>query len=181
VPLAAFVLREKIGPHRLAAAALGFVGVLLMARPEGKGGFGLPQLAMLAASGLFAVTVTGMKVMTRDHPPSTLLYWSAALGMLFALPLALLTWRWPTATDFLLLALMGVIATVNQACYIKGMQLGDAAAMAPLDYTRLVFAGIAGFVLFHELPGPMTLLGAAVVVGSTLYITWRVSVAVARA
>jgi drug/metabolite transporter (DMT)-like permease len=178
VPVAAFMLHEKVGPRRLAAALVGFAGVLIMIHPNGKGGFGLPQMAMLAASFLFAFTVAGMKALTRDHPASTLLYWSVTLGVLFSLPLAILSWRWPTPRDFMLLCLMGVIATVNQACYIKGMQLGDAAAMAPMDYTRLIFAAIAGYLLFHELPGVLTLVGALVVVASTLYITWREHVAV---
>jgi drug/metabolite transporter (DMT)-like permease len=174
VPLAAFMLREKIGPHRLGAAVVGFLGVVLMLHPGGKGGpIGVPQLCMLAASLLFSFTVVGMKALTRDHPPSTLLYWSAALGFLFTLPLALLSWRWPTPTDLMLLCLMGAIATVNQACYIKGMQAADAAAMAPMDYTRLVFSVAAGFFLFGEVPGGLTLVGASIVIASTLYITWR--------
>ncbi|MDB5481548.1 MAG: permease of the drug/metabolite transporter superfamily [Caulobacteraceae bacterium] len=181
VPLAAFVLREKVGPHRIGAAIVGFLGVVLMLHPDGKGGaIGVPQLCMLAASLLFSFTVVGMKALTRDHPPSTLLYWSAALGFLFTLPLALLSWRWPTPGDLALLCLMGAIATVNQACYIKGMQAADAAAMAPIDYTRLVFSATAGFFLFGEVPGGLTLLGAAVVIASTLYITWREHMIVMR-
>ena len=68
---------------------------------------------------------------------------------------------------------MGVIATVNQACYIKGMSLGDAGAMAPIDYTRLVFTAVVGFFLFHEVPGVWTWVGAGIVVTATLAITLR--------
>lgn len=182
VPLAAFMLRERMGVNRVGAAVVGFLGVLIMLHPSGAaGGIGVPQLCMLASSLLFAFTVTGMKALTRDHPPSTLLYWSAALGFVFALPIALFSWRWPTPEDLALLCLMGVIATVNQACYIKGMQAADAAAMAPIDYTRLLFSAAAGYLLFNEVPGQMTLLGAAVVIASTLYITWREHVLVSRA
>ncbi|MEO8113117.1 MAG: DMT family transporter [Phenylobacterium sp.] len=175
VPLAAFVLREKVGPLRIAAALVGFAGVLLMVRPGSADGFamGLPALAMLASSLLFALTVTGMKVMTRDHSPTVLLVWAVTLGLVFSLPGALITWRWPTPLDLGLLCLMGVIGTATQACYIKGMQIGDAAAMAPVDYSRLVFTVAAGFFLFHEVPSLWTLAGASVVVASTLFITWR--------
>ncbi len=183
VPLAAFMLGEKMGPNRLGAAAVGFVGVLIMLHPGDLGGgtIGIPQLCMLASSLLFAFTVTGLKALTRDHLPSTLLYWSAALGFVFALPLALLTWRWPTPVDLTLLCLMGAIATVNQACYIKGMQAADAAAMAPIDYTRLIFSAAAGFFLFNEVPRGLTLIGAGIVIASTLYITWREHVLAGRA
>jgi drug/metabolite transporter (DMT)-like permease len=155
----------------------GFAGVLLMVRPGGAHGLSLPAIAMLGASFLFSLTVTGLKTLTRDHAPSTLLYWGAALGFVLAIPGAVVQWRWPSLTDFGLLCAMGAIATVNQACYIKGLQWGDAAAMAPMDYTRLIFAAGAGFLLFDEVPSVMTLAGAAVVVASTLYITWRERIA----
>jgi drug/metabolite transporter (DMT)-like permease len=175
VPLAAFVVREKIGPLRIGAALVGFLGVLLMVRPGASGGFaiGLPALAMLASSFLFALTVTGMKVMTRDHSPTVLLVWAVTLGLLFSIPGALFVWRWPDPKDLALLCLMGAMGTATQGLYIKGMQIGDAAAMAPVDYTRLVFAAAAGYFLFHEVPGPWTLAGAAIVALSTLFITWR--------
>ena len=68
---------------------------------------------------------------------------------------------------------MGVLGAITQACYIKGMGIGDAAAMAPVDYTRLVFAIILGYALFGDVPNAVTMIGAAVVIGSTLYITVR--------
>ena len=175
VPLAAFVVREKVGPMRIGAAVVGFLGVLVMVRPGANGQFaiGLPAIAMLGSSFLFALTVTGMKVMTRDHAPMVLLVWAATLGLLFSLPGAFLAWRWPAPLDLVLLAIMGVFGTGTQWCYIKGMQIGDAAAMAPIDYSRLVFTVIAGLVLFHEVPSPWTLAGAGIVVASTLFITWR--------
>lgn len=182
VPLAAVIVRETLGPLRIGAAVVGFAGVLLMVRP-GAGGHlavGAPALAMLASSLLFAFTVIGMKVMTKDHAPMVLLVWSATLGLAFAIPGAIIDWRWPTPIDLGLLAAMGMIATLNQWCYIKGMQIGDAAAMAPIDYTRLVFAAASGFLLFHEIPSLWTAAGSSIVVGSTLFITWREHLATRR-
>jgi drug/metabolite transporter (DMT)-like permease len=175
VPLAAFVVREQVGALRIGAAVVGFVGVLVMIRPGAGGEFalGLPALAMLAASFLFALTITGMKVMTRDHSPTVLLVWGATLGLVLAIPGAFLTWRWPEPLDLGLLCLMGVMGTITQACYIKGMQLGDAAAMAPIDYTRLIFSAAAGYLLFSEIPTIWTLIGAVIIVASTLFITIR--------
>jgi len=182
VPLAAVLLKEAVGPRRVGAAVVGFAGVLVMMGHGARGmAIGAPQLAMLASSLLFAFTVTGLKTLTRDHAPSTLLYWSASLGFLFTLPTAVMDWRWPHPTDLMLLCLMGVIATVNQVTYIKGMQAADAAVMAPIDYTRLVFAAAVGYFLFSEVPDTSTLLGAAIVVASTLYITWREHMIAARA
>lgn len=176
VPLAAFVLREPIGPLRIGAALVGFLGALIMLRP-GAGGVGAwigwPQACALISAFLFALTITGMKVMTRDHRPFVLLVYAAVLGLIFALPPALFVWRWPTWPDLALLAAMGVIGTLTQGAYIKGMEAGEAAVMAPIDYTRLVFAVGAGLLLFHEVPHRETIVGAAIVVTSTLFISWR--------
>jgi drug/metabolite transporter (DMT)-like permease len=173
VPLAAFVLKETVGPRRVSATIVGFLGALLMLQPQAQGEAGWPAAAALASSLLFAFTVTGMKVMTRDHTTLTLMAWSAVLGFVLAIPAALFVWRWPTLGDFGLLCAMGVLGTITQACYINGMAEGDAAAMAPIDYTRLVFAVILGYALFRDVPNAMTMLGAGVVMASTIYITLR--------
>jgi drug/metabolite transporter (DMT)-like permease len=89
------------------------------------------------------------------------------------LPPALTVWAWPSFVDFMLLSAMGVLGAITQACYIKGMSIGDAASMAPIDYTRLIFASILGYAMFGDIPNQITLLGAAIVIGSTLYITIR--------
>jgi drug/metabolite transporter (DMT)-like permease len=173
VPLAIFVLGEKIGAWRLGATFVGFLGVLIMLQPSIANAVGWPAAAALASAALFAMTVTGMKVMTRDHSVTVLMVWSAVLGFVLAIPLAVVEWRWPAPIDLALLAAMGVLGIVTQVCYIKGMALGDAAAMAPIDYTRLVFAILFGLVIFSEVPNWMTILGALIVIGSTLVITLR--------
>jgi drug/metabolite transporter (DMT)-like permease len=173
VPLAVFVLKEPVGPRRISATIVGFLGALLMLQPAAQGAMGGPAAAALASSLLFALTVTGMKAMTRDHSTVTLLAWASVLGLVLAIPPALAVWRWPTPLDLLLLAAMGVLGTITQACYIKGMAAGDAAAMAPIDYTRLVFAVVLGYALFGDIPDSMTMAGAVIIIGSTIYITVR--------
>ena len=175
VPLAVFVLGEKVGPRRIGATIIGFLGVLLMLQPGGGGQSHVSwaAAAALMASFLFALTITGMKVMTRDHSTTTLMVWSAALGLVMAAPPAWFVWRWPAPRDLVLLGIMGALGMVTQACYIKGMSEGDAAAMAPMDYTRLLFAVILGYFLFGDIPNAQTMLGASVVIASTLYITIR--------
>ncbi|MBI1252500.1 MAG: EamA family transporter [Alphaproteobacteria bacterium] len=173
VPLAALWLRESVGPRRIVATCVGFAGVLLMLQPQNGFAVGWPAAAALGSAALFALTVTGMKLLTRDHSATTLLVWSAVLGFVFSLPPALFVWRWPTPPDLALLGLMGALGVCTQFFYIRGMALGDAAAMAPIDYTRLVMALGIGFLLFQETPNLVTLAGAGIVIASTLYITWR--------
>lgn len=174
IPLAAYFLHETVGVWRFGAAIVGFGGTLLMLAPSLSGQAPLlPALAALGSALLFALTVTGMKALTRDHTIMSLTVWSAALGFVFSAPIAALNWQWPAPFDLFLLCLMGVLGLVNQVFYMKGMSLGDAAAMAPLDYTRLVFAIILGMAAFHEVPNWVTILGALIVIGSTLVITIR--------
>src|SRR5690606_3099854 len=120
---------------------------------------------------LFATTTTGVKLLTRDHSTMVLTVWSAVLGLVLSLPIAVWEWRWPAPLDLALLGAMGVLGLVTQACYIKGMSLGDAAAMAPIDYTRLIFAILFGLILFQEMPNLVTMAGALIVIASTLVIT----------
>lgn len=173
VPLAAFVLKEPVGPRRIAATTIGFLGALLMLQPSTASGVGLPAAAALLSALLIALTVTGMKVMTRDHTTMTLMAWSAVLGFVLTIPGALIDWRTPSWSDLALLSVMGMLGMVTQACYIKGMAEGDAMVMAPIDYTRLIFAVVLGYALFGEVPNALTMLGAGVIIASTLYITWR--------
>lgn len=173
VPLAAFVLNEKIGPRRISATLIGFLGAVLMLQPAAHGNMGWPAAAALASALLTALTVTGMKVMTRDHSTTTLMAWSSVLGLVLATVPALFVWRWPSALDAVLLSAMGVLGLITQACYIRGMTEGDAAVMAPIDYVRLVFAGVLGYALFGDIPNTMAMAGAGVVIASTLYITLR--------
>ncbi|MGK2910855.1 MAG: DMT family transporter [Sphingobium sp.] len=174
VPLAAVLLHEHIGRARILATLIGFAGVLVMLRPSAGGvPFGLGEAAALASSFLFAFTIISIKFMSRDNSAFTLIVWGTTLGTVFALPAAFFVWRWPGLWDLLLLGTMGVMGVITQVCYVKGMHVGEAAAMAPIDYVRLVFAVLIGLALFHEIPDGLTLVGAAVIVGATLYITWR--------
>ncbi|HRE43320.1 MAG TPA: DMT family transporter [Terricaulis sp.] len=174
VPLAIVILHEKIGPWRMGATLVGFGGVLLMLQPDAEGlTLSWPAAAALASAALFATTVTGVKVLTRDHGALTLMAWAAVLGFLLSMPFAIMDWRWPNLIDLALLALMGILGLVTQACYIKGMSLGDAAAMAPIDYMRLIFSILIGLTLFSEVPNLITMIGALIVIASTLFITLR--------
>jgi drug/metabolite transporter (DMT)-like permease len=173
VPLAAFVLKEHVGPRRITATVIGFLGAMLMLQPSATSGLGWPVAAALTSAFLVALTVAGMKFMTRDHTTMTLMSWSAVLGFILSIPPALFVWRTPTAVDLALLGAMGVLGTITQACYIKGMTEGDAAVMAPIDYTRLIFAIILGYALFRDVPNHMTMIGASIIIASTIYITWR--------
>lgn len=174
VLLAAVFLRETIGPSRIAAVAVGFVGVLIIMRPWGAGvTLGWPHVAALVSALCLAGTITGVKSLTKDLSASSILVWSSIIGEILCLPFALADWRWPSVGDLIPLFLIGLLSAANQVLFIKGMTVGEAAVLAPIDYARLVLSIIAGLVVFGELPDAYTYLGAGVIVASTLYITNR--------
>lgn len=173
VPLAMLVLHESIGAHRLIATTIGFVGVLLILQPSSRVTINWAAAAALASAVFAAASTSGLKIMSRDHSTATLLVWTATVGFLLSIPPALPAWRWPSFTDLLLLSGIGIFATLTQACSIKGLRIGDASALAPVEYTRIIFALLVGLFLFDEKPSASTLAGVAVVLGATLYLTWR--------
>ena len=113
-----------------------------------------------------------MKRLSRDHEPLTILAWSAMIALLFTLPIALLEWRWPSWGDLAQLFAMGALGAVTQGLYLRGLSSGDAVVLVPVDYSRLVFAAIFGYLFFGEIISLQTLVGATIIIGSTLFLSW---------
>lgn len=174
VPLAIVMLGERVGLVRFLATLVGFAGVLLVLRPSGTQGMALvPALYGLAAAMLLAFSVTGIKALSRSHGQLQLLSWAGAFGVMFTLPAAIPVWRLPSFHDGFLLAIMGAAGAASQFCYIRGLAMGDATVLAPIDYSRIVMVSLIGLVFFNEVPPATTWLGVAVIVGAAVLITWH--------
>ena len=174
VLLAVLFLRETIGPSRIAAVLMGFVGVVVIMRPWGAdAAIGWPHVPALFSALCLAGTITGVKSLTKNLSASSILVWSSIMGELLSLPFALADWRWPSPGDLIPLFLIGLLSAANQLLFIKGMAVGEAAVLAPVDYARLVLSVVAGLLVFGEWPDAFTWIGAGVIVVSTLYITIR--------
>jgi drug/metabolite transporter (DMT)-like permease len=171
--IAALVLRETVGWHRWGATLAGFVGVLIMTQPQS--GVSLGTLLALAAAFCMAGAITLVKVLSRLHRPMTLLIWANLLSSILLLPLAI--WKWPAVApslqDWSMIGVMGLCGAVGQYLYIRGMSIGDASFLSPIDYLRLPMAALVDWLLFHLLPGPWTWAGTAIIISATFYITFR--------
>lgn len=178
VPLAAFILSEVIGLRRALAAAIGFVGVIIMLRPGlGESGFGLVlSIGAMAALGhafLVALATVLVNIASRYDGPLTLMFYTNTVSLaLIAIP-TFFVWQKPSATELLMLVAMGLLATLSHNCFIRAFALGEASAIAPVDYSRLVFAAMAGWLVFGSIPDMYTIIGAAIIVGSSFYIVRR--------
>ena len=171
--LAAVLLKETVGWHRWAATLAGFIGVLVMTQPQA--GVSLGTLLALAAAFCMAGAITLVKLLSRNHRPVTLLIWANLLSSAMLLPLAL--WKMPEVMpswqDWALITLMGGCGVAGQYFYIRGMAIGDASFLSPIDYLRLPMAATVDWLFFKALPGPWTWVGTAIIIGATAYITLR--------
>lgn len=166
--LALLFLGELIRPRRWTATAFGFLGVLVIARPAG-----VVEPAVLAALGasLFSggMIVMIKKMVHEDGANIQLFYISIFMGLSLAIPTAL-TWQTPTLPELGMLVVVGLLGAANNFFYVRGLHAGEATAVAPFDYSRLIMAGLLGYWLFAELPDLWSVAGAALIVGSNLYI-----------
>lgn len=171
IPLAVLFLGEVVRMRRWTATAIGFVGVIVMLRPGGEAE--AATFVALAGALLVAVVTILIKKLAATERPETLLFYFGVISSSVALVPALMVWESPTYDELALLMLIGACGASGQYCMIRGFKIGEATALLPFDYTRLVFAGVIGYFVFFELPDAWTVTGAAIIVGSTLYIGLR--------
>jgi drug/metabolite transporter (DMT)-like permease len=175
VVFAAWILKEQVQWRRWTAVGVGFAGVLMMLRPEGAA-FGWPAIAAVISALFFALAIITVKDLTRDHSTLTLVLYTNAFTTAFGLPFVFAgDWIVPDLAGWCLLILLGLTGVGAQSCYVRALSTGEASMMGLIDYVRLPMAIAMGFFLFQEVPDVLGLAGAAVIIGSTLYITWRES------
>lgn len=168
------VFGERIGWRRLTALGLGVLGMLLILRPDGTGGLEPGLLwAVLAAIGFAARDLCTRAVPARIHSLQI-----AAWGTLPLLPVGLgliaFDGAAPLGTAAILPIFWAVVTSVAAYYAITAvMRIGEIGAVAPLRYTRLVFAAATGMIFFGERPDALTWLGAALIVGSGLFALLR--------
>jgi drug/metabolite transporter (DMT)-like permease len=172
VILAFFVLREQVRWRRWAATLIGFLGVLVMIRP---GADTFSPWAFLALGDAFSIAllITIVKRLPETETELVMMFYYGVIAILISLPFALLTWRWPTLFEWLLLTGIGLIGALSQYLWILAFRAGEASAVAPFDYLRLLFAAAIGIALFSEYPDLWTIGGAVIVIASTVYIAQR--------
>lgn len=171
------VLGEVVRARRWAAMAAGFAGALIIlwpeAGPEAEHGSGIYRLASIVSACLVAVVMVLIRKLAQvDRPVTILSYQAIGVGLLMFGPM-LWFWKTPTLWEAGLLVLIGAVAAAGQYINILALRAGEASALAPLDFTRLVFAGVLGLAMFGEWPADRVFLGAAVIVGAALYTLHR--------
>jgi drug/metabolite transporter (DMT)-like permease len=169
--LAVIMLKEKVAWRRWTAVGVGFLGIALMTKPGA--GFDLAAVAAIVSALAFAFALVTIKDLTRDHSSLTLVVYGNIFTTLAGLPFLLLDPVLPSLPQMGLLVLMGLAGVVAQSCYVRALSTGEASLMGLVDYIRLPLVALAGYFVFGEMPDRLGMIGAAIVIASTLYITIR--------
>lgn len=172
---AALFLREQVGWRRWSAICLGFLGVLMIIRP-GLAGFNPSALFVLGS----VVAVAARDLLTRRIDAAVSSTVVSFQGFSVLVPTgALLLWFTPDqlqpvqVTQALMLGGGVIFGAIGYYGIVSAMRIGDASAVTPFRYTRLLFSLLVGVVVFGERPDVLTLLGAALIIGTGLYTFLR--------
>ena len=170
--LSFLVLREFVGVHRWAAVLVGFIGVLIVARP---GGSSLPLLgvgiALAGALGQAGVTTT-LRHLQRSENVAAIVFWFAISGVLVGALLMPVFGRLHGLEAMVFVVAGGLAGGAGQLLMTSSLR-APVSVVSPFDYLQIVAATTYGWLLFSDIPSAHTLLGAALIAASGLYTAWR--------
>ncbi|MEL6287186.1 MAG: DMT family transporter [Pseudomonadota bacterium] len=170
--LAAPLLGEQVGWRRWLAVGVGLAGTLVILRP-GTGVFEVAALLPLLAAFMFALYTVLTRRVARHDRAEVSLAWTGVVAFALVLPFGIAAWS-PLAGDQpFWLGILILTSTGGHFLLISALVHAQAATLQPLNYLLLVFATAVGFVVFGELPDGWTMIGAAVVVASGLFVLFR--------
>lgn len=171
VALSALILRETVSGARWFAAGLGLVGAFIAASPGN-----VPWTPALLAALVAVFAGTGAIIVTRQlkgtPPVVMMLFYTGGLALITSWP-ALSGWQPVAAGHWPFLLAVGVFSQAAQFCFLRAHWLGDAGFLGPLGYSSLILSGLVGYVFFSEIPSLNTVIGAAIIVSATAFLTYR--------
>jgi len=167
------LLGEWVGWRRWIAIGVGFLGVLLVARP-GFGGLHPAALLSLGSAVCYSLYSISTRVLARSDSSETTLFYSNLVGALAMLPIVPFVWSMPSSWFIILLmVVIGAFGSFGHYLLIRGHRLAPASVLAPFIYTQLVWTTTLGFLVFGDVPHRWTVVGGLIVVGSGLYLLYR--------
>lgn len=164
------MLGERVGRARWLAVAVGGIGVLVVLRPSTDGMLGLAGFAVIGAAAAYSLSAVMVRVISRSDSSQALVFWMLAMMAAGSTALALPYWLPLRDTDLWLVAGIGVAGALAQYAITEAFRLTEASQIAPLEYTALAWGiGLDGLI-WQVWPDALTLLGAAIIVASGVYL-----------
>lgn len=176
--LAVLVLRERVVAWRWLLIGLGFSGAMIIVQPQG-GTFGIGAAAALACALFYALYQITTRIVREAQPIVSLLY-GGLVGIVVLSLVVPFYWQAPTALQWLQFIAIGSLGAAGHLLVIMALQRAEASKMAPFTYVQLLWAMIASWLVFADLPSATTVIGAAVIVTSGLLL-YRLDLAEAAA
>lgn len=171
---AALYFRESVGAVRASAVVVGLIGAVVVLKP-GVAVVSPAAIAAVLSSILWAGSLLIAKDLARYDSTITISFYQPLLVAPIAGLAAIPVWVMPSGSAWLALMAMGIVAAIGNFAYVQALRMTDASTLMPADYVRLLWMVMWGYFVFSEVPGWSTWLGAALIVGSTFYVTWRQS------
>ena len=177
--LGKFYLGEEVGPHRLAACAVGFIGTLLVVQPN-FAEVGAPALLPMGVAVVFALFMLVTRQIAKDVNPIGLQALSGMMAVpvmavaLLAFPQSTLLFVAPVSgADWVLLAVLGGLGTIAHLLMTWSLRFAPSATLAPMQYLEIPFGTIIGYLIFRDLPNGLAALGICITIAAGLYIVLR--------
>ena len=168
--LSAAFLGEQVDWRRWLAVLVGFIGVLIALRP---GPTTLSSYALVALVGMVSYSVSAVAIRRLRRVPNRVLVASQAASLALFMVVTAGGWVWPTPAQLGLIVLIGLFSLGGFVLMTRGLQLAPASVVVPFQYTGIVWACVFGWLVFGDVPGPATLLGAAVIIAAGSFIVLR--------
>lgn len=172
VLLAAIFLREGFTPRRLIALTVGFVGMLIIVRPDPTA-IENSAFLLVGAALLWGAVLVIIKVLSHTESSATITAWMALMMAPLALLPALPYWTAPTLTQIAWLALAGMLGAFAQWAITQALKTAPTSAVMPIDFLRLVWGTIIGLAIFREVPDIFTWIGGMTIFASSVWLSWR--------
>lgn len=168
---AVLILGEKVTRARYVALAIGLGGALIILRPwavEVSNG----SLLLILSSATWGAALVVIKVLSRTDSPVTIALYASLLQLPVCLIAALFYWQWPTTYQLFMMALIAIFGSTTQLALAQAFREADATVVLPADFSKLVFAGLAGWLFFGELPAIWIWIGGTVVFTGVFLNAW---------
>ncbi len=168
--LSVLFLKERVNGAQWIAIAVGLLGVLVVLRPSGAGFLTMGGLAVLCAATCYAVSAISARILSRSDRSEHMVVWLMVMMAIGATALAAPAWVPVRAEHTWLLCGLAVSGFVGQLAITEAFGSGEASKVAPFEYSALAWGVGLDWLLWRVLPDQYTLLGAAIIIGSGIYL-----------
>ena len=168
--LSVFMLKERVNAARWIAVGVGMLGVLVVLRPTGAGFVTVGGLALLGAAACYAVSAVSGRILARTDRGEHMMFWLMLLMALGASALASRGWVAVQMAHVPILCALAVSGFFAQLAIIEAFSHGEASVVAPFEYTALAWGVAIDWMIWNTLPDRYTMIGAAIIIGSGLYL-----------